>query len=218
MSRFRVITVARQYGSGGGPIAQKLADRLGWDLLDNALITRIAKAAKVDRRVCEKYDEQMDSWLHRLTKTAYGRGAFEGVADSSVFDGDAMAGLARQLIEEAASIGNCVIVGRGGQCVLQGRRDVFHVYVYAPLEDRIRRVREKFGPQHATSEIIRASDRERAAYVKHHYQCEWCNPHLYDAMFTSTLGEDTVVDAVLAAMCISPDRLKVPEDAYAQRS
>jgi len=97
---YRIITVAREFGSGGSPIAEKLASRLGWELLDNALIERIAKHAQVSPSVCAKYDEQLDSWVHRLSKQAFGRGAFEGVATASVFDGDTMAALARQLIEE----------------------------------------------------------------------------------------------------------------------
>jgi cytidylate kinase len=204
VSQFRVITIARQYGSGGSPIAQKVAAHLGWDLLDNTLISRVANAAKVDRKVCHQLDETVDSWMHRLTKRAFGRGAFEGVATAEVFDCDAMERLARQMIEEAARAGNVVIVGRGGQCILQGRPDVFHAFVYAPIDDRMRRVNTKFGPGYATPELIRESDRERAAYVKHHYQCEWCSPHLYDAMFSSTLGDDTVAKAMLAAMRLLP--------------
>ena len=197
---YRIVTVAREFGSGGGPIAGKLAARLGWDLLDHCLIERIAQHAQVDPSLCARYDECLDSWAHRLTKRAFGRGAFEGVANASVFDSDAMVALSRQLIEEAAEIGNCVIVGRGGQCILQNRQDAFHIYVYAPMAERIRRVRERLGEARATPEAIRASDRERAAYVKHHYECEWANPHLYDAMFSSMIGEDGVVDACLAAM------------------
>ena len=68
------------------------------------------------------------------------------------------------------------------------------------MDIRIRNVRDKFGPAQATSEQIRASDRERAAYVKHHYECEWHSPHLYDAMFNARLGEEAVVEAVLATM------------------
>ncbi len=200
MPMYRIITVAREFGSGGGPIAEKLAARLGWELLDNALIERIAQHAQVSASLCARFDEQLDSWVHRLSKQAFGRGAFEGVANASMFDGDAMAALARQLIEEAAEIGNCVVVGRGAQCILQARRDVFHVYVYAPMAERIRRAGERFGPDRATPDAIRAIDRERAAYVKHHYGCEWANPHLYDAMFCSGIGEDNVADAILAAM------------------
>jgi hypothetical protein len=183
-------------------------------LLDNALITRIARAANIDRRICEHFDEAVDSWTHRLAKV-FRRGTFEAVGDAACFDSDTMAARSRQLIEEAARLGNCVIVGRGGQCILQGRPDVFHVYVYAPMEERVRRVRQAFGPENATVENIRASDRDRMAYVKHHYQCDWANPHLYDAMFTSMLGEEAVANAILSAMELHP--VKVPEDAVAQR-
>src|SRR5207244_11247800 len=109
------------------------------------------------------------------------------VADApaiDVFDGDSMAMVARKLIEEAAGIGNCIVVGRGAQCILQGRPDAFHVFVYAPMAERVRRVRERFGPAHAPPDAIRAHDRERAAYVKHPYGCEWCNPHLDHAMLS----------------------------------
>lgn len=215
MQKFRVVTVAREYGSGGGPIARKLADRLGWDLLDNALITRIARAANIDRRVCEHFDEAVDSWMQRLTKV-FRRGTFEAVGQPGLFDSDAMAARCRQVIEEAARLGNCVIVGRGGQCILQAQPGVFHVYLYAPMEERVRRVRDAFGPEHATPENISASDRDRLAYVKHHYHCDRANPHLYDAMFTSMLGDETVVNAILAAMDLNP--VKVSEDAVAQRT
>ncbi len=214
MTKFRVVTVAREYGSGGGPVAHKLAAALGWELLDRALISRIAKYANVDPKLCRQCDEVVDSWTHRLAKT-FTRGAFERTASPGLFDGEAMVRFSRQVIEEAARLGNCVIVGRGGQCILQGREDVFHLFVYAPLEERIRRVKEKFGPEFADPARIRASDRERAAYVKHHYQCEWSNPHLYDAMLTSMLGEDNIVHAILAAMEAGP--LKVPEDDAAKQ-
>jgi cytidylate kinase len=203
MHDYRTITVARQYGSGGGPIARILANKLGWDLLDHSLITRIAQSAHVDAHVCEQLDEAVDTWLHRLTKRAFGSGAFEAAAPAEVFDSDTMASVARQLIEEAARIGNCVIVGRGGQCILRGRPDVFHAFVYAPLEERIRRVKQELGPRCATPEMIHASDKERAAYVKHHYQCEWCDPQLYHAMFSATLGDETVADAILTAMHVT---------------
>lgn len=207
---YRIVTVAREYCSGGGLIAEKVGDRLGWALLGNALINQIAKRAQVDPALCARFDETLDSWVHRLTKRAFGRGAFESVAGTpgiDVFDGDAMAALSRKLIEEAAAIGNCVIVGRGAQCILQGRPDAFHVYIYAPMNERLRRVRERYGPALATPDAIRANDRDRAAYVKHHYGCEWSNPHLYDAMFSSMLGEDAVAAAILRAMGIDEGKL-----------
>jgi cytidylate kinase len=216
MDRYKAITVSRQYGSGGGAIACRLAKRLGWDLLDHALIARIAKQANVPDRICEQLDESVDNWLHRLTKRTFGRGAFEGVSNSEVFDSDAMARLTRQLVEEAAKIGNCVIVGRGSQCILRGRRDAFHLFVYAPIEQRVQRVRKELGPARGTLEMVRESDRERAAYVKHLFGCEWCDPVLYDAMFSATLGDETVVESVLTAMHMTPT--KAIEDAHAIRT
>lgn len=200
---YRVVTVAREYGSGGTPIAGTLAARLGWDLLDNALITRVAKAANVDPRVCHECDERIDSWFHRLNKRTFGRGVFEGVAAGEVFDADAMVALSRKMIEEAAEQGNTVIVGRAGQCILQGRGDTFQVFIYAPIDERIRRVREHFGSAFATRARIDEQDRIRSQYVQHYYNCDWRDPHLYDAMFCSLLGDDTVVGMILRAMGVA---------------
>ena len=197
---YRVITVAREYGSGGGTIAARLAARLGWDLIDNSLIKQVAQAANVDPEVCHECDERVDSWFHRLNKSTFGLGVFEGVAVGDVFDADAMASITRRMIEEAARQGNVVVVGRAAQCILQGQPDVFHLFVYAPMEDRIRRIRDKYGSAFATPARIEEQDRLRAQYVEYYYKCNWREVHLYDALFCSLLGEDTVVSVVLTAM------------------
>lgn len=205
---YRVVTVAREYGSGGTPIAENLAARLGWDLLDNTLITKVAQAANVDPRICHECDERIDSWFHRLNKRTFGRGVFEGVSGGDVFDADAMVTLSRKMIEEAASHGNCVIVGRAAQCILQGRDDTFHAFIYAPMEERIRRIHERFGSEYATRARIEEQDRARAQYVSHYYNCEWRNPHLYDALFCSLLGDDTVAGMILRAMSVPEKQLQ----------
>ena len=197
---YRVVTVAREYGSGGGPVAAKLAARLGWDLIDNSLITEVARAANVHPSICHECDERVDSWFHRLNKRTFGRGVFEGVAAGEVFDADAMVALSRKIIEEAAGQGNAVIVGRAAQCILQGRQDVFHVFVYAPMEERIRRVREYYGSGFANPARIEEQDRIRSQYVQHYYQCDWRDPHLYDALFCSLLGDEMVVELILHAI------------------
>lgn len=63
---FRVVTVAREYGSGGGRIAQMLAGRLGWKLVDRCLVEKIAEAARIEPQVAEKFDERPDPWFDRL--------------------------------------------------------------------------------------------------------------------------------------------------------
>ena len=197
---YRVVTVAREYGSGGGPIAARLAARLGWELVDNSLIMRVAEHARVAPAVCHNHDECVDSWFHRLNKRTFGRGAFESVASGEVFDADSMVTLSRKVIEQAATTGNVVIVGRGAQCILQGRPDTFHLFVYAPMDERIRRVREMYGSAFASVERIMEMDRVRTQYVRHYYDADWRDPHLYDILICSLLGDEHIGDVILRAM------------------
>ena len=65
---YRVLTVAREYGSGGGHIARIVSEKLGWNLLDRALVEGIARSAQVDPDLAHRYDERVDSWLHRVSR------------------------------------------------------------------------------------------------------------------------------------------------------
>ena len=197
---YRVITVAREFGSGGGPIAGKLAGRLGWRLLDNALVEHIAKAANVDSRLAERYDECVDPWLHRLVKHAFTKGAMDSVTaytNRDLFDSELMAQIARRVILEAAGMGECVVVGRGSQCILGGRRDTFHVYVSGPWAERVRRVRERYPDARDVPEFIAEMDRKRAAYVHRYFGADWRDPHNYELMLNSAPGEERAVEAIL---------------------
>jgi hypothetical protein len=200
---FRVLTIAREYGSGGALIGRSISEQLGWKLLDKAFIENIARAAKVDPRVARRFDERTDSWLERLGRQGLWRGAFEGVAVVSqpdFFDAETMAALAQDMIEEAYQRGNCVIVGRGAQCVLRERRDVFHVFVYAPLPERVARIRQRLPGKTDIEELIRSMDRQRADYVRTYYGCDWIDPHLYHLMICSELGEDLVESTIIEAL------------------
>lgn len=206
---YRILTIGREYGSGGGPVAELVAKQLGWQLLDEALVHQVAEKAKVNPNVASRFDECLDSWMHRLTKRTFGRGAFEGVgpvALADMFDADAMAGLSRRLIEEAAEIGNCVIVGRGAQCILQHRNDAFHVFVYAPLQERIGRVRQMLGDELATADNVEAMDRKRNAYIQHHFGANWRDPHLYHSMLCGACGDEAVALAIRAMMGVFRER------------
>ena len=101
---FRVLTIGREYGSGGAQIAKKISERLGWRLLDKALIEAIAGAARVDPELVRQYDERIDSWVHRVSRSGLWHGGFEAVpalSGTDVFDCDTMTALARHMIEEA---------------------------------------------------------------------------------------------------------------------
>ncbi|MGO9232321.1 MAG: AAA family ATPase [Bryobacteraceae bacterium] len=200
---FRVLTVAREYGSGGGIIARRIAEKMGWDLLDKALVERTARIAQVDPELAQQCDEHVDSWIHRTSRRGLWHGAFEGVATMTgleVFDAEAMAALGRDLIAEAHSRGNCVIVGRGAQCVLQDRKDVLHVFIYAPWPERVARLRGRVKAGADIEHLIRETDRQRADFIRLYFGCNWNDPHLYHMLISSELGEETVVGMIIDAM------------------
>ena len=200
---FRVITVAREYGSGGGHIAQVLADRLDWKLLDRCLVEKIAQLAQVEPRLAEQYDERPDPWVNRIVRALWQGGLIRGTMAGPIpelFDADTMASLTQRSIEEAAAIGNCVIVGRASQCILQERSDAFHVFIYAPRGERLRRVRSRHASRAEAEAALEARDQERAGLIRRYFNQDWVNRHLYDLMISSKLGEEVVLSTILHAM------------------
>lgn len=204
---FRVVTVAREYGSGGARIAQLLASRLGWKLLDRCLVEKIAEAARVDPAVAEKVDERLDPWFDRMAEILWKTPGLRGYIGAPVsnFDAEVAAELTRRIIEEAAEIGDCVIVGRGSQCILQKRQDVFHVFVYAPRRERLARLllRDSRLSKAEAEKKLAAEDAARAAYVRDHYGEDWQNRHLYNLMISSCLGEEEAVSVILSALHVA---------------
>jgi cytidylate kinase len=111
-----------------------------------------------------------------------------------------MAARGRDLITEAYSRGNCVIVGRGGQCVLQHMKDVLHVFIYAPCRDRIARVQKRVAAAADIDRLIRMTDRQRADYIRMYFGCNWNDPHLYHMLISSEFGKDCVTRMIVDAI------------------
>lgn len=201
--RYRSLTVSREFGSGGGRIAKTVAGWLGWKLLDQELIQAIAEAARVDSKVVRKYDERAESWLRRFNEEAV-RGvamaAGRPVAEEEIFDAHEMSEMTRRIIEDAHDAGNCVIVGRGAQCILHYKPDSFHVFVYAPLRERIERLKARLEPGVDIEQRLRAVDEERAKYLHKRFNRHWCDPNLYDLMIRSHEDEDATAQVILYAM------------------
>jgi cytidylate kinase len=201
-SRFRVVAVAREYGSGGSAVAKGLAARLGYQILDRALIDRIAAAARIDPELAEQFDEHVDPWVKRIGRSLW-YGGFDAVSvvdETEVVDADRLARLCARIVEEAATAGECVIVGRGGQCLLRHRPDVFQVFVYAPREERLRRLRARLGPGADVELALEETDRERAAYIRRHFGENWLDHRLYHLMVNATLGEEAAIATILTAL------------------
>lgn len=210
---YRVLTVDREFGSGGGRIAQTIAKWLGWKLLDEEIIESIAYAAHVDKKLVKRYDEHCDSWLQKLNQQTMRSAALAAgleLREGALFDAEEMVKLTQKIVEQAYADGNCVIVGRGAQCILCHKPDVFHLFVYAPYKQRILRLRKRLQPDDDVEERIRKVDAERAKYLQEHFDRCWTNPHLYDLMILSREDEDATARVVLNAMQNEPATVPVP--------
>jgi len=195
----RIITIEREFGAGGTIVAEKLAQRLGWKLWDQALTAEIARLAQVDHASVERVDERCDSLFYRLMKV-YMRGSYERslpVAGLDHFDSDNMVDFIQRVIANAAAEGNCVIVGRGSTYVLRDREDAFHVFIYAPLEDKIRRVKASGKTESEAIELVSTIDEERATFIQKYFGKEWPSRQLYHMMINSKVGDDVVVQMIL---------------------
>jgi len=201
--KYRVLTVDREFGSGGARIAGAIAGKLGWKVLDGEIIDAIARAAHVDPKVVIHYDERVDSWLRRMNDQAIrgmALGSNQPVGEGDLFDAYVMTELTRKIVEEAYSGGSCVIVGRGAQCILENKPDVFKVFVYAPFPERACRLCARLAKGVNVEHRMRTVDEERAKYIQQRFGKHWCNPHLYDLMISSNEDEDSTAGVILHAM------------------
>jgi cytidylate kinase len=212
----RIITVEREYGSGGAVIAQKLSQRLGWRLWDRDLTEEIARVANVDHRAAQRCDERCDTLLYRLFKV-YARGSYERalpLGERAGFDADRMVETLQKVIEDVASRGKCVIVGRGSAYFLRNRHDVFHVFTYAPVEEKVCRLKSIGKSEKEALQLIEEIDRERASFIRHYFHAEWPNRAFYNLMINTKFGDEHVVEAIIQQVA-ALEKFDTPQSATA---
>jgi cytidylate kinase len=195
----RVLTIEREYGSGGADIARKLAERLGWKLWDQLLTNEIARQMDCESRAVEQHEERRDPLYYRLFK-AFMRGSFEGSLNAprmKIVDAECIREVAERVVRAAAAEGNCVIVGRGSAYYLRDRPDAFHVFVYAPFEEKVNRLRAMGKTEEDAIELAESVDRDRAAFIKQYFDVDWPTRHFFHLMINSTIGDEAVVQMIL---------------------
>lgn len=193
----RVITIAREYGSGASSISRTLADRLGWRILDHEVIAEVLRAARCV--TAGSPDWHSDLWFRKLVQEVTWNGGARRLAQ-----GDDIS-VRAQVIEEAARMGDCLIIGRGAQCILRGHREVFHVYLYAPRAVRLGRSAQHIGDSAEIESIVAKHDCEQARFVREHFELDWRDPQLYDLMIDTRHGYRAAVEAIFAAAGLRTD-------------
>jgi cytidylate kinase len=199
---FRIVTIEREFGSGGGAIAAQLARRLGWKLWDQQLTCDIAKKAQVAESAVALCDERVDGRLYRLAK-AFWRGSYERsmpMASAHAFDTDRMMTMVGEIMGTIAQEGNAVIVGRGAPFFLRERSDTFRVFTYAPHDEKIRRLLATGRERDEAEDMVNNVDRERIAYIKHYFNADWPTRSLYHLMINTVIGDENVISTILNGM------------------
>jgi cytidylate kinase len=198
---FRLITIEREFGCGAATIAKQLAERLGWKLWDKRLTEETARLAEVDHSAVKRCDERMDSRLHRWAKVFW-RGSYERSSQlgQQIFDTDCMMAMMQDIMDRIGGEGNAVVVGRGAPYFLREHPNAFHVFLYAPRAEKMRRTVAGGLSEEEAEEMVDSVDRERIAYVKHYFNADWPTRSLYHMMLNTAVGNEAVVNTILDTM------------------
>jgi cytidylate kinase len=195
----KIVTIEREYGCGGGEIAQRLATQLGWKLWDQLLTEEIARLAECPKAVVEVREERADPLYYRLFKS-FLRGSYEGSLNAhklKVVDSESILKLTQRVVENAAKSGNSVIVGRGAQHFLRNRQDTLRMFLYAPREEKIRRLLARGKSQSEAEQLVDTVDQERADFIQRYFHVEWPNRAVYHTMINTAIGDEVVVRTIL---------------------
>jgi cytidylate kinase len=190
-----IVTVSRQYGSGGSEVAERVANALGWKLYDNAVVEEVAARLRLTPAEVSAREERVPSLVERMA-SAMALGVPEVmpvVGDmAAVPSEERMVMVTKRVIEDAVDAGPAVLVGRGAQCMLARRSDALHVYCYAPEEDLIRYVIENLDiPPAEAPKKVADMNHQREAYVRLHWKRNWRDVANYDlCVNTASLGLD----------------------------
>lgn len=197
-----VITISRQYGSGGDEIADRVCELLGYRHFDKRLIRQAAiEAGLSDQEVIDYTEDsyRVKNFIERLTgrpipvaKVSVWKEDSKGVrsAENVILNDDVALGLVQKAVMAGHQAGNMVIVGRGGQLILKDHPEVLHVRIEAPMEERIQRVKELLKQEkqafqadinlrRAAQDVIVTRDFASADYIQQYYAIDWADPLLY---------------------------------------
>jgi len=195
-----IITIEREYGCGGGEIAQHVANRLSWELWDQRLTEEIARLAHCPKAVVEAREERNDPLYYRLFKS-FLRGSYEGSINApklNLVDSETILRITRKVVEHAAEKGDCVIVGRGSQQFLRNRPNTLRIFLYAPRQDKVRRLLARGKSEREAEELVDSIDRERADFIQKYFNAEWPDRPIYHSMLNTSIVDECVASMIFS--------------------
>ena len=199
MKKF-VLTIGRQFGSGGKEIGFKVAEKLGVKCYDKELIQVAAKESGLCEQIFESHDEKpTQSFLYSLVMDTYSMGYNNtGFIDIPISHKVFLAQF--DAIKKLADTESCVIVGRCADYALEDYEDVINVFIYADIDNRIERIKERkdIKKDSSAKDLIIKTDKKRASYYNYYTNKKWEDAKSYDITINSSLfGIDGTVDLLV---------------------
>lgn len=206
-----IITIGRQFGSGGHEIGNRLATRLDIPLYDHNLVKMAARELHLDEAVAEEADESMLGKF--LSAYVVGVGSYTSfITNEAVVEpvSDRLYAEQTEILKRLAKRSSCVIVGRCADYVLGDYSNYIHTFIYAFWEDRVRRIMDIYGlTEKQAKEKIRQIDRERRLYYEAHTGRKWGDIESHQVLLNSSLlGIDGTVDILEAAYRKKEEQIK----------
>ena len=193
-----IITIGRQFGSGGREIGQKLAEEFGIKFYDNEMLDRASKESGLCKEIFESHDEKpTNSFLYSLVMDTYSLGYSSGSFSDMPLNHKIF--LAQfDAIKKIADEGPCVLVGRCADYALESYDNLLSIFIHADLESRTRRIARDFElTDSKAKEMILKTDKKRASYYNYYTNKKWGDAASYHYSFCSSkLGIDGTVDAI----------------------
>lgn len=194
MKNNTIITISRQYGSGGREIGKRLAERLGIPFYDKELITLAAEQSGYSEHLFEKSDKgATNSLLYSLSMYGNTMGLYDMPLNDKLFIAQS------QTIKNVAEQGPCVIVGRCADYVLRGMPGVLNVFIHSDMESKVKRVIEEYGIESDNVvDLINKTDKRRANYYNYYTGMKWGRAENYHlALRTDCVGIDGAVETLI---------------------
>ena len=200
----RIVTISRQYGSGGRYIGKKLSEKLGIPCYDEKLIDMVAKESGFAQDfVAEKGERMTGSLLFNIASSlSYANNILSGNGMSLQ---DEIYFIQNRIIKDLTEKGSCVIVGRCADYILRERKDVLNIFIYADMESKMERAVTYFGlEKENVSAILKKKDKARSNHYKYYTDQEWGMASNYDLSLNSgILGIDGCVEMIEKALTIA---------------
>ncbi len=197
MSR-NVITISREFGSGGRSIGKMVAEKLGYKFYDSEIIDKVIAESGLSREIVEKYDEyatHKNSFLYSIAvnSATTGMNGYQGAS----FANQVQIAQTR-VINEIANEGNCVIIGRGADHILRDNDNVLNVFIYADMEFKAKRVLELYGKtEKKIEDRIKDKDTKRRVFYRSFTMREWGMYTNYHMMLDSgAVGLDKCAEII----------------------